>query len=490
MPVSKMSSTMSRSPGAHLRRDFHQHVPGMRRIERIARAGDMLQHAFQAEAGEQFEARDVAAGARLRDAEQIDRGLRRGQAEKRDLDRARPRHQPQHRRGDDAERAFGADEQILQVVAGIVLLQLVEIVQHAAVGQHHFEAERMRARDAMRERRGAAGIGGEIAADGAGAFARQTVADRAGRLAPPPRARAASVAPASTVMVLVTGSISRILVMRLSESTISLLNGICPPTSPVLPPCGTIAVRVSFASLRISRNLRGGFGPQHQRRRADPAVAHLVQIGCLQVRIGEGVFFADDRRQPGDQVLVGLEHALILRVRTRGGGAAQPVVDRFAEAVRRYAQTAMLAGQRPSSRRNDAEQIRGRLDDVAGRRQIHDSAGAAAVEIGVAEGQQSFAVFYVHGIEPKPRARRIMRLQHARRERGFIRGFRGLGKGHGRARARSRDAKRRRAAAAPVHRDSRRWWIRRRLTQGPPSTIRSMRPFRSAATWAAEVGDT
>ena len=78
-----------------------------------------------------------------------------------------------HRRGDDAERAFGADEQVLQVVAGIVLLQLVEIVQHAAVGQHHFEAERMRARDAVGDRRGAAGIGREIAADGAGAFRRQ-----------------------------------------------------------------------------------------------------------------------------------------------------------------------------------------------------------------------------------------------------------------------------------------------------------------------------
>ena len=44
------------------------------------------------------------------------------------LDRARPRQQPQHRRGDDAERAFGADEQVLQVVAGIVLVQLVEVV--------------------------------------------------------------------------------------------------------------------------------------------------------------------------------------------------------------------------------------------------------------------------------------------------------------------------------------------------------------------------
>ena len=40
--------------------------------------------------------------------------------------------------------------------------------------------------------------------------------------------------------------------MRLSESSTSPLNGTCPPTSPVLPPCGTIAVPVSFASFRIA----------------------------------------------------------------------------------------------------------------------------------------------------------------------------------------------------------------------------------------------
>ena len=54
-----------------------------------------------------------------------------------------------------------------QVVAGIVLLELAQIVEHAAVGQHHFEAEHELARDAVGERAGAAGIGREVAADGA-----------------------------------------------------------------------------------------------------------------------------------------------------------------------------------------------------------------------------------------------------------------------------------------------------------------------------------
>ena len=49
----------------------------------------------------------------------------------------RRRKELQHRRGDDAERALGADEQVLEVVAGVVLAQRGETVPHAPVGQHH-----------------------------------------------------------------------------------------------------------------------------------------------------------------------------------------------------------------------------------------------------------------------------------------------------------------------------------------------------------------
>ena len=76
-------------------------------------------------------------------------------------------------RGDDAERAFGADEEIAQVVAGIVFFQLRQAVENTPVGQHHFQPERHLARHAIGERGGAAGIGGEIAADGAASFRAQ-----------------------------------------------------------------------------------------------------------------------------------------------------------------------------------------------------------------------------------------------------------------------------------------------------------------------------
>jgi len=55
----------------------------------------------------------------------------------------------------------------------VVLAQSGHEIEDAAVGQHHFETERMRARDAMRDRGSAAGIGREIAADSAGAFGRK-----------------------------------------------------------------------------------------------------------------------------------------------------------------------------------------------------------------------------------------------------------------------------------------------------------------------------
>ena len=73
-------------------------------------------------------------------------------------------------------------------------------------------------------------------------------------------------------------------------------------------PAARSAVRVSFASFRICETCSVVSGRSTSGRGADPAVAHLVQIGRLQVRIGQRVFLADDRAEAGDQVLVRLEH--------------------------------------------------------------------------------------------------------------------------------------------------------------------------------------
>ena len=120
------------------------------------------------------------AAARSRRATSATRGERGGA-------RARRREELQHRGGDDAERAFGADEELLQVVAGVVLAQAAQAVPDAAVGKHDLDAQRQLARVAEAQHRGAAGVGRQVAADRAAALGGERQRKHAG-----PRAAAAS----------------------------------------------------------------------------------------------------------------------------------------------------------------------------------------------------------------------------------------------------------------------------------------------------------
>ena len=190
-PLARISSIALRRPSRCCDDSSISTYQGCCAASGSRQSGAVLQHELDALPGHELEAGDAAAGALGGEVKKLERGLRRRHADEGGLDRARARQQPQHRRRDDAERAFGADEQVFQIVAGIVLLQLVEIVEHAAVGQHHFEAEHELARDAIGERAGAARIGRKIAADGAAAFGRRAIAEKAGRRRRRPRARAA-----------------------------------------------------------------------------------------------------------------------------------------------------------------------------------------------------------------------------------------------------------------------------------------------------------
>ena len=67
--------------------------------------------------------------------------------------------------GDDAERALGAHEQVAQHVAGVVLAQGCEIVEHPAVGEHDLKPRHQVAHRPVAHHAGAAGIGGNQAAD-------------------------------------------------------------------------------------------------------------------------------------------------------------------------------------------------------------------------------------------------------------------------------------------------------------------------------------
>ena len=93
-----------------------------------------------------------------------------GHREEGRLDRARRREQLQARRRDHPERALGADEQVAQVVAGVVLAQALEAVPHLALRRDHFEAQAQVARIAVAHHLRAACVGAQVAANGAAAL--------------------------------------------------------------------------------------------------------------------------------------------------------------------------------------------------------------------------------------------------------------------------------------------------------------------------------
>jgi hypothetical protein len=81
----------------------------------------------------------------------------------------RRRENPQRRARDNAERALGADEQLLQVDAGVVLDVFAHAFEDLAVGEHGLEPEHEIAGHAIADHAIAAGIGRDVAADGAAA---------------------------------------------------------------------------------------------------------------------------------------------------------------------------------------------------------------------------------------------------------------------------------------------------------------------------------
>ncbi len=107
--------------------------------------------------------------------------------------------------------------------------------------------------------------------------------------------------PASTIIVLFKGSTVRIRFMRASDSTIARpdVSGVAPPTMPVLPPCGTIAVCASSAKANNAGDLLGQSRPYDGERAAREALAPVRQIGCGVLVTSQHIGRTDDR---ADQV--------------------------------------------------------------------------------------------------------------------------------------------------------------------------------------------
>src|SRR5690606_31318470 len=79
----------------------------------------------------------------------------------------------QRRRRDDAERALGADEQLLQVVTGRVVPQGPPSIPGAAVRQVDLEPQDLVTRGAITKHIDAARVGGKVATNLATAFGRE-----------------------------------------------------------------------------------------------------------------------------------------------------------------------------------------------------------------------------------------------------------------------------------------------------------------------------
>ena len=145
-------------------RGFGEDVPGMRLAERVARTRNMSAGEFERDARHELEGRHRVAERFAQAAEKRERCGRCAEADECGRNRGGSRKQAQRRRRHDAERALGADEELLEVIARVVLAQCRELVQHAPVRQHDLEAEHEGTHHAVAQHGRAAGIGRDDAA--------------------------------------------------------------------------------------------------------------------------------------------------------------------------------------------------------------------------------------------------------------------------------------------------------------------------------------
>ena len=137
---------------------FHQAGPGVAAGQWRCEAqmgGDQI----NAIGRNQFEALNLSAGQLTQAGKQGKRALRPVHPGPGDSAMTRCRHQFQRHGGDEAQRAFSADQQLLDIKAGVVLGQALQLVQHAAIGQHGFQPRHQRPHGAVAQHLHAAGIG-------------------------------------------------------------------------------------------------------------------------------------------------------------------------------------------------------------------------------------------------------------------------------------------------------------------------------------------
>ena len=120
---------------------------------------------FIMQAAKQLERLNPPAAFGLRQIHQRQRGIKVAQLDHRSGQRGWRRHQRQAGRGNNAKRALSPDDQIDQIIAGIVFLQRWQQVHHLAGGGHHLQPEAQMPRIAIAHNIQPACIGAERAAN-------------------------------------------------------------------------------------------------------------------------------------------------------------------------------------------------------------------------------------------------------------------------------------------------------------------------------------
>jgi hypothetical protein len=115
--------------------------------------------------GDQFAGRQAGAEMRLQLTQQAHRECRRADGQPGGHRCPRQGEEFQDGGGDDSEGALGADEQMLEVITGIVLAQAAQAIPDLPARQNHLQAERQFTCVAVAQDLHTTGVGRQIAAD-------------------------------------------------------------------------------------------------------------------------------------------------------------------------------------------------------------------------------------------------------------------------------------------------------------------------------------
>ncbi len=276
-------------------------MPRVARGQRVDCAGDMGEGEVEAGARDQLEGGQLVGGGGAGVGEERHRVLDPRERQKRGLDLARLWEELQGRRGEDAERALAADEELLQIVAGVVLAQPSEPVPNPAVGQHHLDPQGQLAGIAVAQDRDAAGVGREVAADLAAALGAEAE-----------RKKAVGRGGGFVQVGEDAAGLDRHREVDRVDRADAVHPAQCQDDVVALARRDAAADEPGVAALRHDREPRGGADPHHRRHllrrgrahdqpgRAAIEAARLDQIRLLLARVGDPAPGADDLLDPVD----------------------------------------------------------------------------------------------------------------------------------------------------------------------------------------------